>query len=404
MRGHLTARNGCARDAGRHAVWRRAAPASRDAGPGPRGRARRDDRRSRAGLLALRTVRELDGLNVPSPLARPRRDAPTARLDSIVGTSAGLAARGFVDFRCGRVSLFAARRFRRRPRPSRTAASFRRRPREGAVPRGRDSPFLTARLLAAASASGAEPRRRAPRPDGTARGGPAGARTARSGTGATPARPPRRARRARPDARPRRSAGSPRVLRRRLLRPRRGGDPRRPRPRAAIRTTIFLTGEFIRRYPDLDAPHRRRRPRGRQPHRHPPSPDDVRRRRPPGHAPRRRSRVPRRGARAHGAALPRGDGPHHGPPLARPVRRAQRRDPALGRRGRVLARRAGPADARVSTASTGSAIRAPAPTSRPTGSSRGWSRTPRTAASSCCTSAATGRSPWRPASACSSTG
>ena len=35
-------------------------------------------------VLALRTVRELDGLNAPSALARPRREAPTARLETIV--------------------------------------------------------------------------------------------------------------------------------------------------------------------------------------------------------------------------------------------------------------------------------------------------------------------------------
>jgi peptidoglycan/xylan/chitin deacetylase (PgdA/CDA1 family) len=45
-------------------------------------------------ILALKTVREMDGLNEPSPLARPHREAPTARLETIVDTGNGLRLEG----------------------------------------------------------------------------------------------------------------------------------------------------------------------------------------------------------------------------------------------------------------------------------------------------------------------
>jgi peptidoglycan/xylan/chitin deacetylase (PgdA/CDA1 family) len=45
-------------------------------------------------LLALRTVRELDGLSSPSPLARPRREAPTARLDTVTAVGTGFRLEG----------------------------------------------------------------------------------------------------------------------------------------------------------------------------------------------------------------------------------------------------------------------------------------------------------------------
>lgn len=110
MRGHLYCSERCARDAGRHAVWRRARQIL--ATPVPARVAVLAVMIAAAApvSLALRTVRQLDGLNVPSPLARPRRDAPTARLDSIVGTSAGLRLEGSSTSGAA-VFLFSGSRF-----------------------------------------------------------------------------------------------------------------------------------------------------------------------------------------------------------------------------------------------------------------------------------------------------
>ena len=84
MRGHLYCSERCARDAGRHAVWRRVRGALATPVPARLAVAAVALAAAAPVLLALRTVRELDGLNASSPLARPRREAPTARLETIV--------------------------------------------------------------------------------------------------------------------------------------------------------------------------------------------------------------------------------------------------------------------------------------------------------------------------------
>jgi peptidoglycan/xylan/chitin deacetylase (PgdA/CDA1 family) len=60
-------------------------------------------------VLALRTVRELDGLYAPSPLARPRREAPTARLETVVAAGTGLRLEGTAS-EATAVFLFAGSR------------------------------------------------------------------------------------------------------------------------------------------------------------------------------------------------------------------------------------------------------------------------------------------------------
>ena len=94
MRGHLYCSEKCARDAGRHAVWRRVRGALATPVPARLAVAAVVLAAAAPVSLALRTVRELDGLNAPSPLARPRREAPTARLDSVEQTASGLRLAG----------------------------------------------------------------------------------------------------------------------------------------------------------------------------------------------------------------------------------------------------------------------------------------------------------------------
>ena len=94
MRGHLYCSERCARDAGRHAVWRNVRGILARPVPARLAVAAVALAAAAPVLLALRTVRELDSLNAPSPLARPRREAPTARLDSVVAAGAGLRLEG----------------------------------------------------------------------------------------------------------------------------------------------------------------------------------------------------------------------------------------------------------------------------------------------------------------------
>jgi peptidoglycan/xylan/chitin deacetylase (PgdA/CDA1 family) len=61
-------------------------------------------------ILGLRTVRELDSLFAPSPVAPPRRPAPAARLESVQETPAGGVLEGTASEGCA-VFLFAGGRF-----------------------------------------------------------------------------------------------------------------------------------------------------------------------------------------------------------------------------------------------------------------------------------------------------
>ena len=94
MRSHLYCSERCARDAGRHAVWRNVRGILARPVPARLAVAAVALAAAAPVLLALRTVRELDSLNAPSPFARPRREAPAARLDSVVAAGTGLRLEG----------------------------------------------------------------------------------------------------------------------------------------------------------------------------------------------------------------------------------------------------------------------------------------------------------------------
>jgi peptidoglycan/xylan/chitin deacetylase (PgdA/CDA1 family) len=94
MRGHLYCSERCARDAGRHAVRQRVRSVLGRPVPARLAVAAVALAAVAPVLLALRTVRELDGLSTFSPLARPRREAPTARLDTITAVGKGLRLEG----------------------------------------------------------------------------------------------------------------------------------------------------------------------------------------------------------------------------------------------------------------------------------------------------------------------
>jgi peptidoglycan/xylan/chitin deacetylase (PgdA/CDA1 family) len=110
MRGHLYCSTRCARDAGRNARWRlihgwlvRPVPARAAvfvvalASTAP-------------VILALRTVRDLDRINAPSAPARPRREAPWARVESTAETAGGWRIEGSAA-EGSAVFLFAAEKF-----------------------------------------------------------------------------------------------------------------------------------------------------------------------------------------------------------------------------------------------------------------------------------------------------
>lgn len=109
MRGHLYCSTQCARDSGRHAVWRRAGDTLRIEVP------------SRLALLcvalisaapvvlALRAVGELDRLNEPARFALPRRGA-AARIDAVTQTPSGATIVGRASAGAA-VFLFAGGRF-----------------------------------------------------------------------------------------------------------------------------------------------------------------------------------------------------------------------------------------------------------------------------------------------------
>jgi peptidoglycan/xylan/chitin deacetylase (PgdA/CDA1 family) len=110
MRGHIYCSENCSRDAGRHAVWRRVRGVLSTPVPARIAVAAVVLAAAAPVVLALRTVRELDGLNASSPLARPRREAPTARLDSVEETASGLRLQGASSSGAA-VFLFSGSRF-----------------------------------------------------------------------------------------------------------------------------------------------------------------------------------------------------------------------------------------------------------------------------------------------------
>jgi peptidoglycan/xylan/chitin deacetylase (PgdA/CDA1 family) len=110
MRAHIYCSEKCARDAGRHAVWRRVRAVLTTPVPARIAVAMVALAAATPVVLALRTVRELDGLNTASALARPRREAPTAKLDTIEETAAGLRLEGSSSSGVA-VFLFSGTRF-----------------------------------------------------------------------------------------------------------------------------------------------------------------------------------------------------------------------------------------------------------------------------------------------------
>jgi peptidoglycan/xylan/chitin deacetylase (PgdA/CDA1 family) len=110
MRGRLYCSTRCARDAGRNATWRKI-----------RGLLMRPVPARAAVFLvalascapvifALRTVRDLDRINAPSALARARREAPWARVETTAESAAGWRIEGAASDGSA-VFLFAADKF-----------------------------------------------------------------------------------------------------------------------------------------------------------------------------------------------------------------------------------------------------------------------------------------------------
>jgi peptidoglycan/xylan/chitin deacetylase (PgdA/CDA1 family) len=266
MRGHLYCSERCARDAGRHAVWRRVRGALATPVPARLAVAAVALAAAAPVLLALRTVRELDGLNAASPLARPRREAPTARLESIVAVGNAFRLEGTASDGTA-VFLFAGPRLlgstpvengRFRFDGIREQGPFR----VGAMPLS--SPLAYAPTPApapapvAAAPPAAAPAAPAP-PVAIAAAAPAAPRPAPV---PVPIAPPVRAAAPAPVLVPR-GPSPPDLTRGPDDRPDvlvsfDGGSSDRGATQIldalsarGIHTTIFLTGEFIRRYPDI---------------------------------------------------------------------------------------------------------------------------------------------------------
>ena len=110
MRAHLYCSTKCARDAGRHAVWRAIQGQLVRRVPARLAVAAVFLAACAPVILALRTVRQLDALATPSPIAPPRRAAPTARLESVRESSGGAILEGTATEGCA-VFLFAGGRF-----------------------------------------------------------------------------------------------------------------------------------------------------------------------------------------------------------------------------------------------------------------------------------------------------
>jgi peptidoglycan/xylan/chitin deacetylase (PgdA/CDA1 family) len=244
MRGHLYCSEKCARDAGRHAAWRRVRDVLGIRVPARLAVAAVVLAAAAPVVLALRTVRELDGLNISSPLARPRRDAPTARLDTVIETPAGLRLTGSSASGAA-VFLFSGSRFVAAAPVEDGHFQF-----DGVKERG---PFRVGAMPLSAPLAYAPPAP-APSPAAALRPPSAAARpTPAPVLAAAPPPAPPAARGAiapdltrgpddRPDILVSFDAGSSDRGATAIL------DALAAR---GIHTTIFLTGEFIRRYPDI---------------------------------------------------------------------------------------------------------------------------------------------------------
>jgi len=110
MRGQLFCSTACARDSGRHVVWRRARRELLRPVPARLAVIAVALGAGAPVILALRTVADLDRLNQPSAFSRPRREAPSARLESVAETERGFRLEGSAPAGTA-VFLFARGRF-----------------------------------------------------------------------------------------------------------------------------------------------------------------------------------------------------------------------------------------------------------------------------------------------------
>jgi peptidoglycan/xylan/chitin deacetylase (PgdA/CDA1 family) len=238
MRGHIYCSTRCARDAGRHAVWRRVREQLVRPVPARLAVLAVALAAGAPMLLALRTVATLDRLD-HLPLATPPRPAiAPARIDAVTETAQGARLEGSAPEGAA-VFLFAAGRF-----VSATSVSEGRFRFEGVREKG---PYrvgaipLSAETLAPATAAAAPSAAAAPEaPPAPAAFSPVPAPSARARGPAPPdmTRGPAD----RPDILVSFDAGSSERGAALIL------DALATR---GIRTTIFLTGDFIRRYPEI---------------------------------------------------------------------------------------------------------------------------------------------------------
>jgi peptidoglycan/xylan/chitin deacetylase (PgdA/CDA1 family) len=277
MRGHLYCSTRCANDAGRHAVWRRVRGLLVRPVPARAAVFLVALASTAPVILALRTVRDLDRINAPSGLARPRRETPWARIDATAQASGGSRIEGAAS-EGSAVFLFAADKFVAAAPV--TGGRFRfegvREPgpyRVGAMP-------LTLTAAALPPAAAIPPAAAPPPPPALAEppSAPLGSVSAPARAAPAPAVPPAAVvaasiPRVLPPAPP---ANAPGLSASTALGPGAPDLTRGPADRReilvsfdagssdngaleildalsarGIHTTIFLTGEFIRRYPDI---------------------------------------------------------------------------------------------------------------------------------------------------------
>ena len=110
MRGHIYCSEKCARDAGRGAVWRRVRAILARPVPARLAVAAVVLAAAAPVSLALRTVRELDRVTLPAAPARASRGSAGARLESVTETASGLRLEGSAPSG-GAVFLFSGARF-----------------------------------------------------------------------------------------------------------------------------------------------------------------------------------------------------------------------------------------------------------------------------------------------------
>ncbi len=251
MRGHIYCSTRCARDAGRHAVWRAVRERLLRPVSGRVAVALVAMAASAPVILALRTVRVLDSLSTPSPAGPPRRPAPAARLDTLQDGPSGTRLEGTAP-EGSAVFLFAGGRFVASVPADGGRFRF-----DGIREKG---PYrVGAMSLSAEAAYAPTPApRTAPAP--TPAAVPAPVAALRQPTPA-PAAPVAAA--APPLAPPARGPAAPDLTRGPSDREEvvvsfdAGSSDRGAAAildalaRRRIRTTVFLTGEFIRRYPGL---------------------------------------------------------------------------------------------------------------------------------------------------------